>query len=92
MLRAATAWLRGRGDDEARLDIELLLSRALGTDRAGLYARLGDELSAGERVGFEELLTRLPTLRLDGPTERVASPFLWGRHAVPIAWSIDDPA
>jgi release factor glutamine methyltransferase len=58
MLRAATAWLRGRGDDEARLDVELLLSHALETDRAGLYARLGDELRVGERVSFEELLTR----------------------------------
>lgn len=58
MLRAATAWLRGGGDDEARLDVELLLSRAMGTDRAGLYARLGDELPAGERKQFEELLAR----------------------------------
>jgi release factor glutamine methyltransferase len=58
MLRAATAWLRGRGDGEARLDVELLLARAIGTDRAGLYARLGDELTVGSRKSFEQLLAR----------------------------------
>jgi release factor glutamine methyltransferase len=58
MLRAATAWLRGQGDAEARLDVELLLARALGTDRAGLYARLGDELPAAARKAFEKLLAR----------------------------------
>jgi release factor glutamine methyltransferase len=58
MLRAATAWLRGQGDAEARLDVELLLARALGTDRAGVYARLGEELAASTRKSFEKLLAR----------------------------------
>ncbi|HEV8633336.1 MAG TPA: peptide chain release factor N(5)-glutamine methyltransferase [Chloroflexota bacterium] len=58
MLRAATAWLRGQGDEEARLDVELLLARALGTDRAGLYAQLGEELAATARKEFEGLLAR----------------------------------
>jgi release factor glutamine methyltransferase len=58
MLRAATAWLQGSGDDEARLDVELLLARSIGTDRAGLYARLSDDLPARQRATFEELLTR----------------------------------
>ena len=58
MLRAATSWLRGRGDEEARLDVELLLARALGTDRAGLYARLAEELLPARRRAFEQLLTR----------------------------------
>src|SRR6185503_12095684 len=58
MLRAATAWLRGQGDAEARLDVELLLARTLATDRAGLYARLGAELPTGSRKRFEKLLAR----------------------------------
>src|SRR5262245_33390056 len=58
MLRAAAAWLRGQGDAEARLDVELLLARALGTDRAGLYARVAEELPTAKREAFEKLLTR----------------------------------
>lgn len=58
MLRAAAAWLTGHGFDEPRITVELLLARALGTDRAGLYARLGEPLDPERRRAFEELLTR----------------------------------
>jgi cytochrome P450 len=59
----------------------------------GIHHCLGAHLARlTARVAIEELLARLPTLALDGPTERVASPFLWGRHAVPVAWTVDDLA
>ena len=38
------------------------------------------------RIALETLLTRLPTLRLDGDTQRIAAPFLWGRKVVPVTW------
>jgi cytochrome P450 len=38
-------------------------------------------------VAVRALIERLPSLRLDGPTERVASPFLWGRRHLPVAWT-----
>ncbi len=38
------------------------------------------------RVGLETLVARLPSLRLDGPTERLEAPFLWGRRKLPVAW------
>ncbi|TAK24545.1 MAG: peptide chain release factor N(5)-glutamine methyltransferase [Chloroflexota bacterium] len=58
LLRAATAWLRGQGDDEARLDVELLLARTLEIDRAGVYAHLTDPLPKPRRTEFEALLAR----------------------------------
>src|SRR5437867_329550 len=58
LLRAATAWLAGAGYDEARITAELLLARALATNRAGLYARLADPISPFTRAEFERLLAR----------------------------------
>ena len=58
LVRAATVWLRGRGDPEARITVELLLGRALGVDRAGLYARFGEPVAERVRNSFEELLAR----------------------------------
>jgi cytochrome P450 len=79
--------------DEFVVDRPLLETRRHYSFSWGIHHCLGAHLARlTARVAIEELLTRLPTLRLDGPTERVASPFLWGRHAVPVAWSIDDPA
>ncbi len=39
------------------------------------------------RVALTTLVTRLPDLRLDGPTERLEAPFLWGRRRLPVAWN-----
>lgn len=58
LLRAATAWLRGHHLDEPRMTAELLLARALGVNRAGLYARLGEEVSPQARSAFEAMLAR----------------------------------
>jgi release factor glutamine methyltransferase len=58
LLRAATAWLTGAGFDEARITAELLLARALATNRAGLYARLGERITPAARAEFERLLGR----------------------------------
>jgi len=58
LLRAATAWLREQGDEEARIDVELLLARAMSVDRAGVFARLGDAPAPHERLRFEEALER----------------------------------
>ncbi len=58
LLRAATVWLREQGDEEARIDVELLLARALSVDRAGVFARLGETLEPHQRLRFEESLER----------------------------------
>src|SRR6476661_441659 len=58
LLRAATAWLTGGGYDEARITAELLLARALATNRAGVYARLSDPIDPSARAEFERLLAR----------------------------------
>jgi cytochrome P450 len=38
------------------------------------------------RVALETLIERFPTLRLAGPTERIAPEFLWGRRRLPVSW------
>ena len=38
------------------------------------------------RTALGTLVDRLPSLRLDGPTERLEAPFLWGRRVLPVAW------
>lgn len=58
LLRASTAWLDGHGFDEPRITCDLLLAHALGVNRAGLYARLGDAIDPPARKLFEDLLTR----------------------------------
>jgi cytochrome P450 len=53
----------------------------------GIHHCLGAHLARlTGRVAVEELLDRLPTLRLDGEPTRVPSPFLWGRKTLPVAW------
>lgn len=46
------------GGDEASREVELLLSHALGRDRAWLYAHAGDALAAADAVRFHSLLMR----------------------------------
>ena len=79
--------------DEFVLDRPLLATRRHYSFSWGIHHCLGAHLARlTAKVAIEELLVGLPSLRLDGETERVGSPFLWGRHAVPIAWSVDELA
>ena len=53
----------------------------------GTHFCLGAHLARLETdVALRALVERLPGLRLDGPTERIDSPFLWGRRHLPLAW------
>ena len=53
----------------------------------GIHHCLGAHLARlTARTVLEELVGRLPTLRLDGDPVRVGSPFLWGRKHLPVAW------
>ena len=94
-LRIGQPGSRGFPDrpDEFVLDRPLLATRRHYSFSWGIHHCLGAHLARlTAKVAIEELLEGLPSLRLDGETERVGSPFLWGRHAVPIAWSVDEPA
>jgi cytochrome P450 len=54
---------------------------------SGVHFCLGANLARAEAiVALQTLVTRFPTLRLDGETERIAPWFLWGRHRLPVAW------
>jgi release factor glutamine methyltransferase len=50
--------LRRRGNDNARLDAELLLARVLGVDRIGLIVQADRPLQPGELDAFRELFKR----------------------------------
>ena len=58
VMRAGVAWLTGHGHPEPRIAVELLLARAIGHGRSGLYARLTDPIERVARATFDELLTR----------------------------------
>ena len=58
VLRAATAYLGERGIDTARLDAELLLSRALGLTRIELYTQHDRPLTEAERAAARALVQR----------------------------------
>jgi release factor glutamine methyltransferase len=61
-LRSAMArglgFLRDAGIDSAQLDAEVLLGHVLGIEKAQLYSALGEPLSAGHRLRFQEVLER----------------------------------
>ena len=94
--REATVFYTVLGTDEERAGTQAALESAKGMLRSTVGQQLGMKFTPSLEFvldatpetakNIEELLARLPTLRLDGPTERVASPFLWGRHAVPVGW------
>jgi cytochrome P450 len=73
--------------DEFRLDrdgVEVTRHLSFGW---GIHHCLGSRLARlTARVALETLAERIPDLRLDGATERVPSPFLWGRKRLPVAW------
>ena len=58
VLRASTAYLGERGIDTARLDAELLLSRALGLTRIELYTQHDRPLTEAERAAARALVQR----------------------------------
>jgi cytochrome P450 len=73
--------------DEFVLDRPLLETKRHYSFSWGIHHCLGAHLARlTGRVAIEELLDRLPTLRLDGEPSRVPSPFLWGRKTLPVAW------
>jgi release factor glutamine methyltransferase len=61
-IRRALVWtsddFKGRGISSARLDAELLISRALGVDRVGLYTDLERPLQHSELSRIRELVIR----------------------------------
>ena len=73
--------------DEFRIDRPVQESRRHFSFGWGPHFCLGAHVArlAG-RVALSTLVDRLPQLRLDGPTERLPQPFLWGRYRLPVAW------
>jgi cytochrome P450 len=73
--------------DEFVVDRPLLETKRHYSFSWGIHHCLGAHLARlTGRVAVEELLDRLPGLRLDGEPTRVPSPFLWGRKTLPVAW------
>lgn len=73
--------------DEFVMDRPLMETRRHYSFSWGIHHCLGAPLARlTARVALEELVARLPGLRLDGPTTRVPSPFLWGRKTLPVRW------
>jgi cytochrome P450 len=73
--------------DEFRMD------RPVGESRRHFSFGWGEHFCLGAHVArlagataLAILVDRLPGLRLDGPTERLPQPFLWGRYRLPVAW------
>jgi len=74
--------------DEFRMDRPLLENRKHYAFGWGTHFCLGAHLARmTARTALGQLIVRLPDLRLDGPTERLQAPFLWGRRVLPVAWS-----
>jgi cytochrome P450 len=73
--------------DEFVIDRPLLETRRHYSFSWGIHHCLGAHLARlTARVTIEELVARLPTIELDGESERVASPLMWGRHSLPVRW------
>jgi release factor glutamine methyltransferase len=72
-LQAARARLHEAGIDDADLEAEVLLRHALGLERAGLYARLQEDIDAAQGTAFqrfiERRLTHEPTAYIVGHKE-----------------------
>jgi release factor glutamine methyltransferase len=82
-IRDVLAWTAGhlaeRGSDTARLDADVLLAHALGTDRLHLYLDPDRPLSAAERDAYRELVRAraggAPVAHLTGEREFWSLPF-----------------
>ena len=75
--------------DEFVVDRPVLEARRHYSFSWGIHHCLGAHLARlTATVTVEELASRLPDLQLDGPSTRVASPFLWGRKALPVRWGV----
>ncbi len=74
--------------DDFVVDRPLLESRRHYSFGWGPHFCLGAHVArVAGREALHTLITRLPSLRLDGPTERLPQPFLWGRYRLPVAWN-----
>jgi cytochrome P450 len=71
-----------------RLDRDLAdLRRRQLSFGSGVHFCLGANLARTEAiVALKTVVSRFPSMRLDGDTERIAPWFLWGRHRLPVAW------
>ena len=78
LLRWTTEHFTSRGIETPRLDAELLLAHALGTDRLRLYLDFEKPVSEGERARYRELVRRRAS-------ERVPVALLVGRREF---WSL----
>ncbi len=58
VLQRGERLIEALGSDEARLEAELLLGKALRLDRVQLYQRLDDELTASQQQAYHRLLNR----------------------------------
>ncbi len=58
LLGRASERLEAAGCDSARLDAEVLLARAAGVERSGLYARFRELVPESVRESFDELVSR----------------------------------
>ena len=58
LLEWTAEYFKGRGLENPRLETELLLARALRTNRVGLYLRYDDVPTDPERTAFRELVKR----------------------------------
>ena len=73
--------------DEFVIDRPLIDARKHVAFGWGAHFCLGAHLARlTARVAITSLAARLPTLRLDGETDRLEAPFLWGRRRLPVAW------
>lgn len=73
--------------DEFVMDRPLLESKRHLSFGWGTHFCLGAHLARlTGRVALTVLVEELPELRIDGETERVGAPFLWGRARLDVAW------
>lgn len=80
LLQQATDYLSSRNIDDARLNVELLLSRVLSMSRIQLYTNFDRPISPGELKAFKELFQRRlrkePLQYILGETEFMGRKFL----------------
>jgi cytochrome P450 len=80
---------RRHWDDPDRLDVRRPRAPHLAFGH-GIHQCLGQQLARAEmRVGVEELVTRMPDLRLAVPAEEIPlrnDMLIFGVHALPVAW------